>query len=88
MNGLLCLPDMANPSKGCLRVSRVSLAMMSFIKNKVLDPAKRLPSFWNQLYKQLPGSMGMMQGLVQYHFHLLHVLLCFNVRQIMIMKSN
>ena len=51
----LCLPDIANSYKGCLRLSRVSMAMMSSIKNKVLDPAKRLPIFSIQPYKLLPG---------------------------------
>ena len=34
----LCLPDIDKSSKGCLFLSRVSLAMMSSIKNKVLNP--------------------------------------------------
>ena len=47
----LCDPDMAKSSKEFLRLSRVSLVMMSSIKNKVLDPAKRLLSFLNKSYR-------------------------------------
>ena len=83
----LCLPDIAKSSKGCLRLSRVSSAMMSSIKNKVLDPAKRLPIFSIELYRLLPGSIKMTSGSVQTHFQFLYVSLCFNVGQIIIMKS-
>ena len=55
----LCLPDIANSSKGCLHLSRFSSAIISSIKNNVLDPAKRLPIFSIQPYKILPGSIKM-----------------------------
>ena len=48
----LCLPDIAKSSKGCLHLSRFSSAIISSIKNKVLDLAKGLLIFSIQSNKQ------------------------------------
>ena len=61
------LPDMAKSCRDFLRLLSVSLAMMSSIKNKVFDPAKILPSFSIQSYRQLPGSVVIIPGSVQSH---------------------
>ena len=79
--------DITNSNKGCLHLSSFSSAMMLSTKNKVLDRANSLPIILIQLNKRLPGSIGMMRGSVQNHSRILYVLLCFNVGQIIIMKS-
>ena len=72
--------------EGCLCLSRVSLAMMSSIKNKVLDPARRLPILSIQLYGLLSGSIKMSSGSAQIQFRSWYASLCFNVGQMMIIK--
>ena len=44
-NGPLFLPDIANSNKGWQRLLRVSSAIISSIKNRVLSPVRRLLIF-------------------------------------------